>query len=383
MKIEPADRLNLPPYLFAEIDRMKEEVKAKGVDILDFGVGDPDLPTPMFIVEALRAGLRQKNYHQYSSYSGTTALKEAVARWFLKRYSVELDPKREVLILIGSKEGIAHMPLAMVNPGDGVLYTTPGYPVYKIATEFAGGTPIPVTLRIDNNFLPEISGLNENAKLFFLNYPNNPTSATAPLSYFEELVHWARRSETILCHDAAYTELYLGDEPSKSILQVPGAKEVTIEFHSLSKTFNMTGWRVGFAVGNEKLISALGKMKTNIDSGQFLPIQHAATVALEKGDEFVRKQRRIYRRRRDQMVGILNRVGLESFPCNATFYLWTKSPKNYKSIDFCNHLLKELGIVSTPGVGFGEGGEGFFRFSLTVPDDHFPEAARRFQLLSL
>ena len=383
MNIETADRLKqLPPYLFAKIDQMKQEVKAKGIDILDFGVGDPDLPTPNFIVEALKEGLTHKDYHRYSSYSGATTLKETIAQWFIKRFNVQLNPQTEIIVLIGSKEGIAHMPLAMINPGEKVLYTTPGYPVYKVATQFAGGIPVPIPLTAENQFLPNLSGIKDHGKLFFFNYPNNPTSATASLSFFEEVTNWAKKQETLLCHDAAYSEIYFGKDPSPSILQIPEAKDISIEFHSLSKTFNMTGWRVGFAVGNAKLIEALGKIKTNVDSGQFLAIQHAASIALQKGDFFIQEQQSTFLKRRNLLVSGLHSIGLEVFPSDSTFYVWTKVPNPYSSIEFSTTLLNKLGIVTTPGVGFGDAGEGYIRFSLTVPEEQITKALDRLKQFS-
>ncbi len=384
MKIECADRLkHLPPYLFAKIDQMKQEVKSRGVDILDFGVGDPDISTPDFIVEALKEGVTHKNYHQYSSYSGSSLLKQTIAQWFFKRFGIELNPEKEIIVLIGSKEGIAHMPLAMINPGEKVLYTTPGYPVYKVATQFAGGIPVPVPLKIEDQFLPKLSEIKENGKLFFFNYPNNPTSASASLDFFEEAVLWAKNRGTLLCHDAAYSEIYFGDRPSPSILEIPGAKDVSIEFHSLSKTFNMTGWRVGFAVGNEKLIEALGKIKTNIDSGQFTPIQYAASVGLQKGEDFLQIQRNLFKKRRHLLVQGLTQIGLEVFPSDATFYLWTKVPSSYSSMEFSSLLLNKLGIVTTPGVGFGDPGEGYIRFSLTVPEEKIIQAVQQLKSFAL
>jgi LL-diaminopimelate aminotransferase len=378
MKIELSDRLkNLPPYLFAKIDQMKNEIKKRGVDLIDFGVGDPDLPTPQFILDALKDGLTQSQYHRYPPYAGTEEFRLEIAEWFFKRFQVRLDPNKEILVLIGSKEGIGHLPLSLVNPHDGVLYTTPGYPVYKAATQFAAGIPIPVPLKLENNFLPDLPSLERGAKLFYFNYPNNPTSATASLSFFDQVVHWANKTETILCHDAAYSEIYLSHEPSPSILQIPGAKDAAIEFHSLSKTFNMTGWRIGFAAGNEKLIEALGKLKTNLDSGQFKAIQHAAKIALKEGNDFVVSQRQIIRKRRDALLTVLKNMGIEYFEPKATFYVWAKTPKSTPSIDFCSELLMKYGIVTTPGIGFGEEGEGFFRFSLTVSEEKINEAANR------
>lgn len=384
MNIEWAHRLKvLPPYLFAQLDQMKQEVKSHGIDVLDFGIGDPDLATPDFIVEALKEGLSHNQYHRYAPYSGTLNLRKTIAKWFLKRFGVKLNPEKEILVLIGSKEGIAHLPLALINPGEKVLYTTPGYPVYKSATELAGGIAVSVPLKCENQFLPNLSKVKEKGKLFFFNYPNNPTSSHAPFSFFEELVHWAKKQKTILCHDAAYSEIYFGKESTRSLLEVPEAKNIAIEFHSLSKTFNMTGWRVGWACGNEKLIEALGKVKTNIDSGQFLAIQHAAAAALEKGDSFIQKQRELFRTRRDLLVPHLKKLKLDVFPGEATFYVWAKIASSFSSIEFSGLLLNKLGIVTTPGIGFGQEGEGYIRFSLTLPEKHIQEAINRFQTFSL
>lgn len=384
MNIEMADRLkHLPPYLFAKIDQMKQEIQAQGIEVLDFGVGDPDLPTPQFIVDALKEGLSHENYHRYAPYAGTLHLRKIISEWFFKRFQVELDPQKEILVLIGSKEGIAHLPLALINSGEKVFYTTPGYPVYKTATQFSGGIPVPVPLTLENQFLPNLSKIKDFGKLFFFNYPNNPTSATAPSSFFEELVQWAKNKNIILCHDAAYSEMTFGKEGSQSLLKVSGAKERTIEFHSLSKTFNMTGWRVGFAVGNSTLISALGKIKTTIDSGQFLAIQHAAGIALQKGDDFIQTQRTTFQRRRSLFIPHLKKCGLEVFPSEATFYVWAKIPSSFNSIDFSQLLLTRLGMVTTPGVGFGKEGEGYIRFSLTLPQMHIQKAIDRLTNFSL
>ncbi|MBI4040552.1 MAG: LL-diaminopimelate aminotransferase [Deltaproteobacteria bacterium] len=383
MKIETADRLtHIPPYLFAEIDRKKREVAARGIEILDFGVGDPDLPTPAFIVEALKEGFSLSNYHQYPSYSGSGDFKKAVSSWIQKRFDVSVDAETEVLALIGSKEGIGHFPLAIINPGEKVLYTSPGYPVYKVATAFAGGLPEEVPLKLEHDFLPQIEKLSTDAKLFFFNYPNNPTSASCTLSFFKEIVAWAKKTNTILCHDAAYSELYF-EKPSPSILEVPGAKDIAIEFHSLSKTFNMTGWRIGFAIGNAKLISALGKIKTNVDSGQFLPIQHAAICALKEGWQFSKQQRTLFQERKDLLVSGLEQKNLTVFPCKATFYVWVQCPKTFSSISFSNHLLENLGIVTTPGVGFGEAGEGYIRFSCTNSTENIQKALQRLKDLKV
>lgn len=379
----PAQRLaHLPPYLFAEIDRVKNEVKAKGVDIIDLGVGDPDLPTPSFILESMRKAVLKGEHHRYPSYSGLNVFREAVSFWYKQRFNVELDPKAEVLSLIGSKEGLAHFPLAFVDPGDLVLVTTPNYPVYPIATMFAGGKIQFLPLTDDNDFLPDLDAVSAEtwkaAKILFLNYPNNPTSAMAPRSFYEKLVAKAKEFNTILVHDAAYSEMYydLENKPL-SILEIPGARDVAIEFHSLSKTYNMTGWRIGMAVGNAELVQGLGKIKSNIDSGIFQAVQEAGITALEQGEDFVGEMRDLYRARRDIVVDGLEKIGLSCRRPQATFYVWVKVPRGRDSAGFVAELLQKTGVVVTPGNGFGTPGEGYFRIALTVGEDRLHEALSR------
>ncbi len=386
MPFELADRIKaLPPYLFAEIDRKKQEKIEQGVDVIDLGVGDPDLPTPDPIVEALKRASEKPENHRYPSYVGMRAFREAVSSWYKRRFGVELDPDREVIALIGSKEGIAHFPLAFVNPGDVVLCPDPAYPVYRIGTIFAGGQPYPVPLKEENGFLPDLGSIPkevvEKAKIIWINYPNNPTTADATEDFYRELVRWAKRHNIIIASDNAYSEIYTGNRKPISILQIEGAKDVAIEFNSLSKTFNMTGWRIGMAVGNEELVRALGKVKTNVDSGQFNAIQEAGIVALNLPESETDKLRAIYRERREVMTKALKSIGLEPVESDVTFYVWTKVPEGYTSAEFVEKLLDEAGIVCTPGRGFGDAGEGYFRISLTVPTERLVEAARRIENL--
>ncbi|OGP49860.1 MAG: LL-diaminopimelate aminotransferase [Deltaproteobacteria bacterium RBG_13_43_22] len=380
--IQPADRLKqLPPYLFMEIDRLKVEVQAKGVDIIDLGVGDPDLPTPAHILNRLnQAALDPKN-HRYPSYSGMNDFRKVVASWYQRRFNVTLDPEKEVVTLIGSKEGIAHFPLAFLNPGDLALVSSPGYPVYHIGTLFAGGQSYFLPLLKENRFLPDLSQIPKEVagrgKILFLNYPNNPTAAVADRVFFEQVVRFARENQVIVAHDAAYSEIaYDGIRPM-SFLEIPGAKEVGIEFHSLSKTYNMTGWRIGFAVGNPLLIAGLSRIKSNIDSGAAQAIQWAGIDALEGPQDCLTELNAIYQKRRDLMVAGLKKIGLRLEAPKATFYLWVEVPKGYTSTRTTAHLLEQTGIVTTPGNGFGDPGEGYFRISLTVPEDRLEEAVVR------
>ena len=381
-RVEVSDRLKgLPPYLFAEIDRLKEEVRNRGVDIIDLGVGDPDLPTPKRIVEALKMEAEDPRNHRYPSYEGLLQFRESVAGWYKRRFGVDLDPVTEVVSLIGSKEGIAHIPLAFTNPGDYNLVPDPAYPVYSTATLFAGGQSHYMPLLEEKGFLPDLeaipSDVAKRSKLLFINYPNNPTSAIADRRFFERVVDFARSYNIIVCHDAAYTEIAYDGYHPVSFLEVEGAKEVGIEFHSLSKTYNMTGWRIGFAVGNRDVIAALGKVKTNIDSGVFQAIQYAGIEALEGDQSCVEEMKGIYQERRDIMVQGLREAGLPVDPPKATFYLWVPVPEGYTSKEFASHLLGNGGIVVTPGIGFGRHGEGYIRMALTVDRDRLIEAVER------
>ncbi len=372
----------LPPYLFAAIDKVKEEVRATGKDIISLGIGDPDLPTPDFIIEALHQGAKNPANHQYPSYVGMLAFRQAVADWYQERFGVAVDAGSEVVTLIGSKEGIAHFPLAYVNPGDVVLSPSPGYPVYASSTGFCGGVVREMPLVEANDFLPDLDAISsdewQKAKIIWVNYPNNPTSATAPDAFYEKLIAKAKEFNVIVAHDAAYTEVYY--DPAKkprSILEFPGAKDVAIEFHSLSKTYNMTGWRIGMAVGNPDLVSGLGKIKENVDSGAFQAVQEAGIAALKHGEPFAEQYRAVYKERRDVMCAALKKAGIEHRVPEASFYLWCKTPAGFTSADFVTKVLRQTGVVVTPGNGFGAPGEGYFRISLTVATPRLEEAVSR------
>ncbi|MGA7564362.1 MAG: LL-diaminopimelate aminotransferase [Desulfobaccales bacterium] len=377
-----AARLNLiPPYLFKAIDDKKAEIKARGVDIIDLGVGDPDLPTPRFIVERLREAAQDPATHRYPAYSGMNLFREAVARWYGKRFGVDLDPDSEVLTLIGSKEGIAHLPLGINDPGDLNLMTTPAYPVYQIGTLLAGGSCQFLPLTRENGFLPDLNAIPpqvaRDAKALFFNYPNNPTAAVADLDFFARVAAFCREYEIIAVHDAAYTELAFDGFKPPSFLEAPGAREVGIEFHSLSKTYNMTGWRLGMAVGSAAVLAALGKVKSNIDSGVFDAIQWAGIAALDSDQSCVRENCAILEERRDLLVGGLKKLGYDLEPPKATFYVWLPAPPGLTSLGFTTHLLERTGIVTIPGHGLGAPGEGYVRLALTVPKERLEEALAR------
>jgi len=384
---EKTERLKrLPPYLFKEIDRKKEEIMAKGVDIIDLGVGDPDLPTPAHIIEAMKKASEVPTNHRYPSYSGMNDFKYAVAEWYKNRFGVDLAPENEVVSLIGSKEGIAHLPLAFINPGDVAMVPTPAYPVYHTATLFAGGESFFMPLVSENRFLPDLdsipSQVADRAKLMFINYPNNPTAAVADLEFFDRVVEFANKNRILICHDAAYTEMAFDGYQPPSFMEADGGKGVGIEFHSLSKTYNMTGWRIGFAVGNREAIDGLGAIKSNIDSGVFQAVQVAGIEALRNEQSCVRDMKEIYTRRRDLMVNGLREAGFELESPKATFYLWIRVPKGYTSANLATRLL-EKGVVVTPGNGFGEPGEGYIRMALTQKRDRLAEAIERIKAMSL
>lgn len=377
-----ADRVkNLPPYLFADIDRMKQEAILRGVDLIDLSIGDPDIPTPKNIVERMKEAVGDPKNHRYPSYEGLLSFRDAVAEWYKKRFNVTLDPETEVLSLIGSKEGIGHIPLAFINPGDIVLVPSPCYPVYPIGMAFAGGRPYFLSLKKENGFLPDLRAIPKEiakkSKMLFINYPNNPTSATADRSFFEDVVRFALENEVIVCHDAAYSEIYYDGFKPMSFLEVSGAKDIGIEFHSLSKTYNMTGWRIGFAVGNRDVINGLGRIKTNLDSGIFQAIQEAGITALRSHDDVTDNIRSLYQERRDILVAGLRGIGLELESPKATFYLWIKVPEGYTSLKFTAHLLKKTSVLTTPGNGFGEAGEGYIRMALTTGLEMCEEAVQR------
>ncbi len=386
LSLEAANRLKLlPPYLFAEVDRRKRELLAKGKDVIDLGVGDPDLPTPAFIIDALTEAARDPRNHRYALDAGMPAFRDAISVWFKNRFGLKLDPEKEILPLIGSKEGIAHLPLAVLNPGDVSLIPDPCYPPYKSGTLFAGGIPYLLPLLESNHFLPDLSAIDasflKKAKILYLNYPNNPTSAVASKAFFQEAVEFAHEHNLLIAQDAAYCEMGYDGYEAPSILEVDGGREVAIEFHSLSKTFNMTGWRVGFAAGNREALALLAKVKSNVDSGIFQAVQLAGKAALEKGREAHRENCRIYQGRRDLLMNGLTRLGWKVEPPRATFYCWIPVPPGSTSAELALKFLEELNIVVTPGNGFGPNGEGFFRISLTVPEPRIQEALARIEKL--
>lgn len=383
--MERAKRLKkLPPYLFIEIDKKKKAAQAKGVDLVDLGVGDPDLPTPPALIRALQGACADPGNHQYPLGSGRPLFRRAAAGWFAGRFGVKLDWEGEVLALIGTKEGIGHFPLAFVDPGDKVLCPDPAYPVYHAGTLFCGGIPVRMPLLKKNGFLPDFGRLTagqlKRAKVLWLNYPNNPTSATAPLAFFKEAVAFCRRHGLILAHDMAYSEIYYDGKPPHSVLEVPGAKEVAIEFHSLSKTFNMTGWRVGFAVGRRELVAGLAAVKGNLDSGVVSAIQEMGIAALKAPASMTESIRGVYQRRRDLFVPGLRALGFEVELPGAAFYVWAGVPRGRQSAEFCAKLLEDAGIVATPGNGFGASGEGYFRMTLTAPEARLKLALGRLKV---
>lgn len=371
----------IPPYLFADLNRKRDALRQRGVDVIDVSIGDPDLPTPEHIVEALVRAARDPATHMYPPYEGTREFREAVAAWYARRFGVTLDPTREVLALIGSKEGLAHLPWVFVNPGDVALVSDPGYPVYATATLMAEGEPYPVPMSRERGWLPDLAAIPgdvaRRAKLFFLNYPNNPTAGVADLAFFQAVVEFARRWHILVVHDNTYSEIAYDGYRPPSFLQAEGAREVAIELHSLSKTYCMTGWRLGFAVGNPDAIKALGTLKTNIDSGQFGAIQAAGVAALTGPDTEVHRRVATWQARRNTVVVGLRAAGLDAPLPRATFYLWVPVPPAHDSVGFAGHLLEHAGVVVTPGTGYGRRGEGYVRISLTAPDGRFAEAIRR------
>ncbi len=381
--MKAANRIaKIPPYLFAEIDKKMAEAVARGVDIISLGIGDPDRPTPGHIIEALNREARVADNHRYPAYEGSARFREAVATYYRGRFGVELDPDREVMALIGSKEGLAHIIWAFVDPGDYALIPDPAYPVYKTHTLLAGGIPYLMPLRKENGFLPDFDAVPKDviarAKIVFLNYPNNPTAAVADLDFFQKAVDFCREHRLLLCHDNAYAEMTYDGYVAPSVLEVPGAKEVAVEFYSLSKPFNMTGWRIGAAVGNAEAVEALGIIKTNTDSGQFTAIQHAGVEALENNPKaFFEEMNLVYARRRDIAVEGLSSVGLEVEKPRGTFYLWVPVPRLYSAAEFTALLLDQAGVVVAPGTGYGEYGEGYIRIALTVEEDRLKEAMDR------
>jgi len=382
LQFEQAQRIkNLPPYLFARIEKLVAEKKAAGVDIISLGIGDPDMPTPEHIIEELQKQATVPANHQYPSSVGMLSFRQAVADWYRKRSGVELDPATEVVSLIGSKEGIAHISWCYLNPGDTVLVPDPGYPVYSGGAILAGAEPFYMPLTPENKFLPDLNAIPaevaRKAKMMFINYPNNPTGAVAGEEFFPAVIDFAKEYSILVCHDAAYCDMAYDGYKPPSFLQFPGAKDVGIEFLSVSKTYNMTGWRIGWAAGHPGVVDALGRLKSNIDSGQFQAIQYAAIKGLTGPQDSVERMQKVYRERRDILVDALNSMGWQLEKPKATFYVWAPVPAGYTSASFAEMVLDKCGVIITPGNGYGENGEGFFRIALTVEKDRMMEALER------
>ena len=377
-----AKRLNrLPPYLFVEINQKIAELRAEGVDIISFAIGDPDLPTPSHIIEYMCQAAHNPTNHHYPETTGLPELRQAIAEWYGRRFGVTLDPDKEVLPLIGSKEGIGHMALCFIEPGDLALVPDPGYPPFSMGTILAGGEPYFMPLKEENDFLPDFKAIPANvankAKLMWLNYPNNPTGAIADLDFFERAVHFAQQHDLAICHDAPYTEVAFDGYKPLSFMQTAGAKKIGVEFHSLSKTYHMTGWRIGMVVGNAGMVEALFQVKSNLDSGIPQAIQYAAIDALRGSQEHIAEHNAILQRRRDKLIEVLDEIGLKARMPKATFYIWAKVPQGYTSMDFTKKLLDEAAIAVTPGTGYGKLGEGYIRLSLTISDDRLEQGIVR------
>jgi LL-diaminopimelate aminotransferase len=363
---------NLPPYLFVQISKKIAAKKARGEEVISFGIGDPDIPTPPHVIEELCKTARDPANHRYPESEGLPELRKAIAFWYQKRFAVTLDPEKEVLPLIGAKEGIAHIALCMIDPGDIALIPDPAYPVYAIGTNLCGGKPYYLPINDKNRFLPDLDSIPpeilKKSRVLWLNYPNNPTGAVADLSFFNRAVEFARKNGIAICHDGPYTEVFYEGYRPVSFLQADGARETGIEFHSLSKSYNMTGWRIGMAVGNASIIDALRRIKSNLDSGIPQAIQYMAITALTQSQDCIEEHNRIYQRRRDRVIQTLNRLGIQANPPRASLYIWAKCPEGYTSAEFAEDLLEQVGVVVTPGTGYGPNGEGYIRLSLTIAD---------------
>ena len=372
---------NMPPYVFAKLGRRIRELVAEGKDIIRLDIGSPDLPPPQGIIEALGRSVHDSSHHSYAGYYGTPELRRAIAVYYERRFGVELDPEREVTPLIGSKEGIANIALAFVDPGQTVLVPDPGYPTYGLGTMLAGGVPVGVPLLAENGYLPDLEAIPKDiarsAKILWLNYPHNPTGAVAPPEFLERAVDYARRYDLLLCHDNPYCDITFDGYTAPSLLQIPGARDVTLEFNSLSKTYNMAGWRVGMAVGSPTAVEALARTKTNIDSGIFRPIQDAAVVALTGDQSWLKERNRIYDERRNLILETLREVGIKVDRSQASLYLWATVPEGYTSAEFTTRLLEEAGVSLSPGSYFGSHGEGYLRISIGMSTDRVREAMER------
>ncbi|TAJ17334.1 MAG: aminotransferase class I/II-fold pyridoxal phosphate-dependent enzyme [Dehalococcoidia bacterium] len=372
----------LPPYLFARISQLIAQKRSEGVDVISLGIGDPDIPTPDYLLDVLRQATAVPANHRYPESDGLPEFRQAIARWYQKRHGVTLDADKEVVPLIGSKEGIAHLPLCLIDPGDTALITDPGYPVYEVATMFAGGITVKVPLREEDGWLPRLDEIPAEtaraAKVIWLNYPNNPTGAIADRSFYERAVAWAKQYDVVIAHDLAYADVAYDGYVPMSILEVEGAKDVAIEFNSLSKSFNMTGWRLGMAVGNATLVNALTRVKTNMDSGIPQAIQQMAIAALDDPRDTIERHNEIYSQRRDRAIAVLRQLGLRVEPPKASLYIWARLPEGERSSgEFAARLIDATGVVVTPGASYGPAGEGYIRISLTTPDDRLDEALRR------
>lgn len=371
----------LPPYLFVSISRTIARKKAEGVDVISFGIGDPDIPTPAPVLDRLAAALRNPDHHRYPESEGLPEFREAVCQFYARRFGVKLDPATQAINLIGAKEGIAHAALCFIDPGDIALIPDPAYPVYETGTMFAGGEPHLMPLTSENGWLPQLqdvpSEVARRAKALWLNYPNNPTGAVAPLDFFNEAVRFAKEYDLALLHDASYVDVTYDGYVAPSVLQADGAMDVAMEFYSLSKTANMTGWRVGAAVGNPDMVNALMRVKSNIDSGLSQAVQEMGIEALDLSQEWRDQNNAIYRSRRDRVVHALNEIGIDAVAPKAGLYIWVPVPGGYTSAEFAEKLLEERNVVVTPGNGYGPSGEGYIRLSLTIPDEQIDEGIRR------
>ncbi|WP_042351649.1 LL-diaminopimelate aminotransferase [Bacillus massiliigorillae] len=371
----------IPPYVFSSINKKKAELKKKGIDVIDLGIGDPDFSTPLHIVNKLKEELDNPANMKYPSYNGIPELRIAISEFYRRQYGVELDAETEVLILIGSKEGLAHLIPAMIDPGEVVLTPDPGYGVYRTAIQLANGVPFTMPLKKELDFKPELNAIPttvlELAKLMLLNYPGNPTAATVDIAFFQKVVQFAKKYQIPVAHDFAYNMITFDNYEAPSILQAEGAKDIAVEFGSFSKTYNMTGWRIGYVVGNRSMIKALAVVKNNTDTGQFIPIQKAAAFALASEQSFISQNNAIYKERMMKVIELLNDIGIHAHVPRGSFFIWAEVPQGFTSFEFAETLLQEVGVVVTPGTAFGEGGEGYFRISLSVSIERLVEAGER------
>ncbi|MEL7052073.1 MAG: aspartate aminotransferase [Cyanobacteria bacterium J06555_13] len=380
--LRPAERLSsLPPYVFARLDELKANARAQGVDLIDLGMGNPGGPTPAPVIDAAIAAIKDKSNHGYPPFEGTASFRNTITSWYHRRYGVTLDPDGEALPLMGSKEGLGHLAMAYINPGDVVLVPTPSYPAHFRGPAIAGADIHTIPLRAENDWVLDFNDIPEQlaqrAKVLYFNYPNNPTGATAPRSFFEEMVAFGQRHQILLIHDLCYAELAFEGYQPTSLLEIPGAKDISVEFHTLSKTYNMAGWRVGFVVGNRHIIQGLRTLKTNLDYGIFSALQTAAETALQLPDTYLEDVQQRYLIRRDFLVQALATLGWDVVKPEATMYLWVPCPAGISATDFAFSLLQKTGIVVTPGTAFGEGGEGYVRISLIEGCDRLGEAVER------